>query len=252
MPDLSQNSYSQQPLGTAEFLRLMKTDQPNLFVLGCLNRHITVHSQQIRAIKLIEALKREYSQLDTQSVAIVGAGFAGLTFAAFALDATTADVSLFDLAPRPLWIQDSCKNRWLHPGIYDWPLPSSLEPRTTLPVLNWRAGPAGTVATQVRAEWEHIAATKERLRCDFEARVEAITPGTGGKLSIRLASGEERESDLVVLAVGFGLEVGTQGRVGYWNDDDSLDDLSPDSSVLICGFGDGGLADVLRLCLPDF
>ena len=68
--------------------------------------------------------------IEGKSVAIVGAGFAGLTAAAFALETTTAQVTLFDAAPRPLWLQDACSNRWLHPGIYDWPRPGSLEPRT--------------------------------------------------------------------------------------------------------------------------
>jgi hypothetical protein len=241
------------PLSATEFLKWMSTDldDPGIYLLGSLNRHITVHSQQRRAVNLIRALVATGDGLDGKSVAIVGAGFAGLTAAAFALEKTTAEISLFDTAPRPLWLQDGCANRWLHPGIYDWPLPGSLEPRTALPVLNWRAGTAEDVARQVRAEWDRIAATKGRLHSRFESRVKEVIRTADGRLSVRLHDESALEFDVVVLAVGFGMERGGPGRTGYWNDADGLDGIAPGASVLVSGFGDGGLADVLRLCLPD-
>lgn len=238
------------PLTAADFLRWMKANSPSLYLLGSLNRHITVYSQQRRAINLIQALVEEGGGLDGKTVAIVGAGFAGLTAAAFALESSTAQVTLFDAAPRPLWLQDGCANRWLHPGIYDWPLSGSLEPCTALPVLNWRAGAARDVATQVRTEWERIAATKGLLRLRLETRIAAVTPADG-RLLVDISGDEQEPFDIVVLAVGFGLERGGGGRVAYWNDADGLDGIAQGSSVLISGFGDGGLADVLRLCLPD-
>jgi hypothetical protein len=238
----------------SDFLDWMRTDVDGLYLLGSLNRHVTVHSQQRRAINLIYALDKlgGGDGLNEKSIAIVGAGFAGLTAAAYAIEETGAAVTLFDSAPRPLWLQDSCANRWLHPGIYDWPLPGALEPRTSLPVLNWRADRADNVAKQVRAEWERIAARKQSLVSRFETRVTAVTAETDGKLLVELENGGAARFDRVVLAVGFGMEVGGLGRVGYWNDADGLDSIRPDSSVLISGFGDGGLADVLRLCLPQF
>lgn len=242
------------PLTAAEYLDWMRPDLelPQLYVLGSINRHITVHSQQCRAINLIQALMRDGAGdgLDNKSVAIVGAGFAGLTAAAFATERTTAEVTLFEAAPRPLWLQDDCAGRWLHPGIYDWPYAGSLEPHTALPVLNWRAGSAKAVAAQVRAEWERTAATKAKLRLRFEQRVTGAA-AADGKLVLKVAGGRDEAFDVVILAVGFGLEPGVKGRVGYWNDADGLDGIAPDASVLISGFGDGGLADVLRLCLPQ-
>jgi hypothetical protein len=224
---------------------------PGLYLLGSLNRHITVYSQQCRAINLVRALMKEGNGLDEKSVAVVGAGFAGLTATAFALEKTTAQVTLFDVAPRPLWLQDDCSNRWLHPGIYDWPLPGSLEPWTALPVLNWRAGTASAVARQVRTEWERIAATKQRFHPRLETRITAVTRAHD-RLLLALPAGDEKaDFDIVVLAVGFGLEVGGEGRVAYWNDVDGLDGVAHDATVLVSGFGDGGLADVLRLCLPS-
>jgi hypothetical protein len=225
------------------------TDLPNL--LSPLSPNEFLDSQQRRAINLVRALMQDGDGLHGKSMAIVGAGFAGLTAAAFALEKTTAQVTLFEAAPRPLWLQDNCNSRWLHPGIYDWPLPGSLEPRTALPVLNWRAGAASEVAAQVRAEWDRIAATKGLLRLYLETRIAGVTADGNGKLVLRLADGGEEVFDVVVLAVGFGLESGGQGRIGYWNDADGLDGVALGASVLVSGFGDGGLADVLRLCLPE-
>src|SRR6516162_7056282 len=96
-----------------------------LYCLGFLNRQITVYSQQIRAINLIHALAKlsknaagdAKPDLGEKLVAVVGAGFAGLTAAAFAAE-VGANVHLIEAATRPLWIQDHCENRWIHPRIY--------------------------------------------------------------------------------------------------------------------------------------
>jgi hypothetical protein len=240
---------------TAEFLEWAQTDVPGLFLLGSLNRHITVHSQQRRAVNLVHSLSKTGSGLDGKSMAVVGAGFAGLTAAAYALEETTASVTLIDAAARPLWLQDNCANRWLHPGIYDWPAGDALEPRTSLPLLNWRADTAKNVARQVRAEWERIEAREDRLEVILDKRVMAIARN-GARLRVDFDNRGPEQFDIVVLAVGFGLERGGPADVGYWNDIDGLDsirfDVNPKPSVLISGFGDGGLADVLRLCLPQF
>jgi hypothetical protein len=232
-----------------EFLESMSTEIPGLYVLGSLNWHITVHSQQCRAINLIRSLMGDGRALDDKSLAIVGAGFAGLTAAAYAVEKTTAKVTLIDAAPRPLWIQDSCANRWLHPGIYDWPYAGSLEPCTALPVLNWRAGSARDVARRVRAEFDRIVTTKALLTVLLEKHVRSVNRSDDSLLLD--VDGEQMPFGLVVLATGFGLESGGPCRIGYWNDSDGLDDIAPGESVLISGFGDGGLADVLRLCLPE-
>jgi hypothetical protein len=229
----------------------MSTEVPHVHLLGSFNRHITVHSQQVRAINLVRALMREPGGLDGKRVAIVGAGFAGLTAAAYALDQTTALISLFEAAPRPLWLQDGCVNRWLHPGIYDWPLAGALDPHTALPVLNWRAGSAASVAAQVRSAWERIAAANDRLTVTYGSRVSAYTQEAGDRVRLRFDGGDDWAGDCVILAIGFGLERGGIGRVGYWNDADGLDTIAADSTVLVTGFGDGGLADLLRLALPD-
>ena len=61
------------PLSLSEYLDWMRTDLSGLYILGSLNRHITVHSQQCRAINLIRALMGDGRALEDKSVAIVGA-----------------------------------------------------------------------------------------------------------------------------------------------------------------------------------
>jgi len=73
------------PLGAADFLGEMSAEMPHVHLLGSLNRHITVYSQQTRAINLIDALAKSYDgKLRGRRIAVVGAGFAGLTAAAYA------------------------------------------------------------------------------------------------------------------------------------------------------------------------
>jgi threonine dehydrogenase-like Zn-dependent dehydrogenase len=68
-----------------EILRRMQVpDHDGLFVLGCHERPATFFMQQMRALNLIYALNRK-SQPDTlPSLAVIGAGAAGVTAAAAA------------------------------------------------------------------------------------------------------------------------------------------------------------------------
>jgi hypothetical protein len=238
-------------LGTDSFLDEMKAGLEGAFVLGCFNRYITVYSQQVRAINLVVALMEKHGTMADMRVAIVGAGFAGVTAAAHMLEKTNAEVAVFEAAPRPLWLQDDCRERWLHPGLYDWPLPGSLEPRTYLPVMNWRAGRTRDVVAQVREQWDDVRNRKPNLTCYFDTVVSAVERAAKGRLRLILQpAGDAGEYDIVIVAVGFGVENGGLARPSYWNDVDGL--VRAHGNVLVAGFGDGALADLLRLCLPDY
>jgi hypothetical protein len=239
------------PLTADDYLKELKGGVEGLYVLGSFNRYITVHSQQIRAVNLIHALVEKTGPHVDKDVAIIGAGFAGVTAAAYALERTNAAVTVFEAAPRALWLQEHCWERWLHPGLYDWPLPGSLEPRTYLPVMNWTTGPAHQVVAQVREQWNEALSRKANLTCHFNSPVSAVKPAKNGRLSVTVnAPMDLPDYDVVILAVGFGLEDAGLEQPSYWNDIDGL--LRPSGSVLISGFGDGGLADLLRLCLPSY
>src|SRR5260221_7192171 len=86
----------------------------HVYLLGSLERGLTVYSQQLRAHNLAWALSKE--RRDLRQVAVVGAGISGLTL-------TTALLSLLPGTKVTLierfWdicaFQQGCENRWLHP-----------------------------------------------------------------------------------------------------------------------------------------
>ena len=255
-------------LSTEALLDEMRVGSDDVYLLGALNRHITIYSQQTRAINLVHALAESRGgNLASVRIAVVGAGFAGLTAAAYAAKEKLAEVVVIERALRPLWLQDQSTKRWLHPRIYDWPNAGALEPYSDLPVLNWRAGPACTVSAKVRAQWDDLTARNERLGAYYGWRVTSWKTDADKKLQLSVVpegAGDlalppsviNQPFDLVVLAVGFGLERSTIGPPGscpsYWNDVDGLDDLHPGQTIAIVGLGDGGLTDVLRLSIRSF
>lgn len=160
-------------------------DFASLFVLGSHEAvRVTVPSQQIRAIKLIDALwgrleaeafKRaeaegklnemgfpgESHSLHGRKILVVGAGAGGLTAAAFAAQ-HGADIMVVDRAPE---ILDRIRRseRLLHPRLYEWGSPQGFEvedrsyiksPEADLPVLDWKKGPAKAVAEDLARQWE--------------------------------------------------------------------------------------------------
>lgn len=229
--------------------------QPGIFILGCLERRITVFSQQTRALNLIYSLFREQKLQRGAKVAVVGGGAAGLTAAAGAarLGCRVTLLERMNIL-LPLW--RSNHTRWLHPHIYDWPKPGSERDTADLPLLGWQAGKAWQVADQILDQWEV-------LRREHDIKVHE------GARKVQLASGPELrwrakgkdysgQFDAVILAVGFGLEKKQKGApfVSYW-DDEGLDNPAREPNwsrrhYLISGTGDGGLVDLFRVRLQGF
>jgi hypothetical protein len=121
--------------------------QKSVYFLGVLEDQVTLLSQQIRALNLVDALLERNLIRDTGSVAIIGGGAAGLTVAA-AFAAAAPNLKKIDVYERKddvLHLQKRSE-RYLHPHLYDWPATGSDSPDAGLPLLTWRAGPAGEVA----------------------------------------------------------------------------------------------------------
>jgi hypothetical protein len=98
----------------------------------------------------------------------------------------------------------SLSSGWLHPGLYDWPLPGSLEPQTQLPVMNWTTGPAHDVVARVREQWDDLSSRKANLRCFFDTGVAGLERLSNGRLSLSVATPTAPlECDVVIIAVGF-------------------------------------------------
>ena len=270
------------PAATATSHRL--SDEPPLYAIGSFDTRVTVLSQQTRALNLAWSLVESgvVPVRDDEArgrIAIVGAGFAGLTFAAGLLrKGARCDLFLFEERDTLLPLQQGSDTRWLHPHIYDWPADGSEATAAMLPVLNWTAARSSDVVVQVLDDWAQVLKDRAsvvgdgasiRLFCNTRhlqltgcrdhpdrARVEWVgeerDPVDG---TVRDASGSARGSaetfDAVVLAVGFGLEA---GKASYWRNETlgqpSLNE--PRRTYLLSGQGDGAMIDLLRIRISQF
>lgn len=244
---------------------------PRVYVLGSLERRVTVYAQQVRALNLVYALQACKRLTSGSRVAVVGAGAAGLMCAAGALH-SGAQVTLLEKCKHvlPLFrMADPEKpvNRWLHPRVYDWPQPGWDKPRASLPLLDWRSGSVAEVAEQLLTGWNRIAQTfQTTLKSHIDVNKVRIAKST--EHAVRLSwtkteSGRKRpgrgDFDIVVLAVGFGLESYERAdERSYWEPDDIdssagfREGIDAPKTWLVSGCGDGGLTDLLRVRLDGF
>jgi hypothetical protein len=220
-----------------------------VFVLGCFEKRVTVYSQQIRALNLVDGILSENLVRPNGKVAIVGGGVAGMT-AAVALAKAAPDLKqldLFESRTRVLALQHG-SSRFLHPHFYDWPAAGSDGPDAGLPIMNWQAGPAGVVADTLRDEFERVTRCSV-LRSHLGLSVTALQPNSFGLVRVLTSDGSaiNRIYDAVILAIGFGLERCMDGETPpYWTPSGLAGPiLAPivNPVIFISGNGDGGLVD---------
>lgn len=223
----------------------------NVHVLGSFEKRVTLWSQQHRALNLVYALHHEGLLGPGKHVAVVGGGVAGLTAAAAAAQ-KGAQVTVLERQSELLHLLQGNHTRWVHPRIYDWPLPGSEEAHAGLPLLDWEAGLAGDVCEQILTGF-HRAAPGCRILCGVEDL--QIAEGPGPRRRLHWTAGSE-DFDLVIFAVGFGIERTVENLllVSYWRDDSlHQPEVEPGTRIhLVSGCGDGGLTDLLRLRLTQF
>ncbi|WP_166301153.1 NAD(P)-binding protein [Bradyrhizobium sp. 2S1] len=255
----------------------------SIYSIGNFDAGVTVLSQQTRALNLACAMIEDglvsctipgRKPPQTRNIAIVGGGFAGLTFAA-GLIAKNANVkiSMFEERDVLLPLQHGSDARWLHPNIYNWPEAGSEMTAAMLPIMNWTAARASDVTVQLLSEWKIFAArpvNEIKLFCNTRhLQIQAIArrqklrlewvgerrdPRDGGILDDAQTSaiGASEDFDHIVLAVGFGLERG--GTTSYWRNEElgqpSLKE--PRKTYMVSGGGDGGMIDLLRLRVSYF
>jgi hypothetical protein len=85
--------------------------------------------------------------------------------------------------------------------------------------MNWTAGPAGEVAATLRAEFEAARHTSV-LTLHADQTVTKLVPSTLGPIRVVIDKGSAigRIYDVVILAVGFGLEAHLDGETpSYWS-----------------------------------
>jgi len=246
-----------------------------LYLLGSLERGVTIYSQQIRAHNLAWALWEMDRRIGVLgNVAVVGGGIAGLTLSACLL-ALHHDIKItlfeqsWDLCP----VQQGSDVRWVHPRIYDWPFEGSRAPSASLPVLDWSEGRASDVARTVLRDFSRYSATfaksHERLRVYLGLRnfkIEATRrtiSWVGHAASLKeeffelgRPEGDTQQFDKIILTTGFGTETHVEGykKDSYWRNE-QLGQPPSDGSLhrfLVSGFGDGAMVDLCRLKIERF
>jgi hypothetical protein len=230
---------------------------PRLYVLGCFARYVTVYAQQVRALNLVDTLAKSGHLSARSEVAVIGGGIAGLTAAAAAAVRGVHRVAVFEKLGNTMRIQRGTEKRFIHPHIYDWPAVPPLrnkeaEERAGLDILDWAPGRACEVVDELDRQWEALRRRHPALEVPrFECKAIEITP-EGSKWAVSVGSNRAETFDVAVLAVGFGRD-SADPTEGYWTDT-NLDGLEAESAGtwFVSGHGDGGLTDLMRLCIMDF
>lgn len=270
-----------------DLIKTFRVDGSSLYIIGTFDSGVTVFSQQTRALNLAWAaiesdLIPAVSRIDPakrsagRKIAIVGAGFAGLSVAAGLLaKGAEAEVTLFEQRDTLLPLQQGSDSRWLHPRIYDWPRAGSEASVAMLPLLNWTAARASDVVVQVLSQWRRLverlgtkkvklycnarhlqihetADKSDRLRIEWVGECRDPCDGTAQAGQPGAATGMSEDFDHVILAIGFGLE--RDGVLSYWRNETvgqpSLDE--PRRTYLISGQGDGAMIDLLRIRISQY
>jgi hypothetical protein len=216
-----------------------------VLVLGCYEQRVTVYSQQVRALNLVDAMISEKLVREGGTIAIVGGGVAGITAAVALAKAAPRQkrLELFEGRSQILEFQRN-STRYLHPHLYDWPSPDSLIEDAGLPIMNWRAGEAGDVAAALRVQFE------ENTRIILNESTPVTGLDASGRWEVRVitpGSAVGKMYDVVVLAIGFGLERYQTGDTPpYWHPSHLAGALLTQSdkpNTFISGNGDGGLVE---------
>lgn len=245
------------PLSNAEVLDSCRvSDARSVYLLGCLEQRVTLYAQQVRALNLVAALVDEGRLTAGSRVAVVGGGAAGLTAAAAITLAfpKIKVLNVYERMPELLHLQTGSPHRYLHPHIYDWPNPGSLELDAGLPVLNWTAGPAAVVAAQILDAFTQVCERTPQMQRRTGCRVERVYEFPGEEMGCRVrAAGHsptEETYDLALLSIGFGIEhtTDTEKNRPYWDAHllvGPLRGAADTYDIFVSGNGDGGLVDFM-------
>jgi len=224
---------------------LQVPNQAGLFILGGFARRVTIYSQQVRAINLIDALAGQGYLTPASKVAVVGAGFSGLTAAA-ALTKLGIRPTLYDTQTASMHLQRSCATRYIHPHIYDWPSEDINKIQASLPVLDWSANGSKNVVLEVQRDWDQHYKGKVSERLGKKVRDILVQ---GQQWQVVIEDGTSDTFDIIILAVGFGAEAEAKFSTTYWGDLPLEAAQVQEQTWMVSGAGDGALTDVIRLCM---
>ncbi|MEO1523203.1 MAG: FAD-dependent oxidoreductase [Cyanobacteria bacterium J06633_2] len=202
---------------------------PGVYILGCFDHKKTIHTQQRRAVALVNALSKFGEITPEKRIAVIGGGIGGLT-AARAAAHHGATVTLFEKQRGLVPIQSGNTQRIIHPHIYDWPDEGSENETSELPFLNWSAGACNDVFHRVTDEFNNYVANtaSEILSVKDETSISSvcIAEPAPDRARVEISSDDGTFHDffdIVLVAVGFGLETRSAeagGVISYWQNDD--------------------------------
>ena len=132
---------------------------PGVYILGSFDYKKTIHTQQKRAVALVNSLSRFDEIGATKRVAVIGGGAGGMT-AARAAASKGASVAIFEKQNELAPLQSRNTQRIVHPNIYDWPEGGALREESELPFLNWSAGVCDEVFSKITREFLEYAGNK--------------------------------------------------------------------------------------------
>lgn len=260
--------------------------RPNCYFVGPYAQRVSFASQQIRALDLVTGLSSlKYDLLKRQgiSVAIVGAGLAGM-MAAAALRSHNIKVHIFEAENEILCKHEAAHHRLVHPTIGRWPF-EELQHTSRLPLFNWCASSCDKVMAKIKDEWNtylHPTIYKPNEKLDDflivpNTKVRKVEKGQeiDGDRKVRVLLDEKRpnltdekrwvkhEYDLAIVATGYGLENldARKSANNYWTYDrldldvqyeSDKEDDDQKKTFYVTGCGDGGLIDFCRIIHGDF
>jgi hypothetical protein len=225
------------------------------FALGCFERKITIHAQQTRALNLVFALFKDKKLTEKSDICIIGGGISAI-MAAAALVSKGCTVKLFEKAGALCPVQRGDNNRFLHPGIYDWPLSHSMDNETDFPFLNWKADISKNVIRQLIDGYKKFRTGVDEY---LEVEVKEVIEKTDHvHVILKRDYNNKFRFDYVIYAGGFGEEKDELGMEtnSYWRCEclhqELLGTAKKTPKAMLAGTGDGGLIDCLRAIIADF
>ncbi|MCE7030514.1 FAD-dependent oxidoreductase [Jiella avicenniae] len=242
----------------SDLIRLCKPNPgQRAYVLGGLAHRVSIHTQQLRAVRLVAELLNTGEIGGTDRAIVVGGGFAGITCAA-ALAAKGIEVTIFERSKELVPIQVRNRTRVLSPTSVSWP-DIELNDTTDLPFLNWYSGYSQDVANSVLEDFRRLFINEENAKVSIrlKSQVRRIDVKAHPDDHFEVCFSEVGQdvssivhSDLIFLATGFPFERKISGfdRFSYWEDRNALPlNYSGECPrVAIIGDGDGALTDLFR------
>jgi hypothetical protein len=233
----------------------------HIYSLAPRGYRVGFYFQMRRAVLLIKALEERYGRdfLMTAKIAVIGAGASGIMAFCALRRMQAKEVTLYEASDKYLNTAALASHRLVHPSYNRWPMLGSMDPFTSMPLLNWCAGSGPDVAAQMQELIESDAEfdLASRLFCKHRCLsvTELVSSGTPVVRVNFDCSGSPKSEDfaLALVCVGFGGELSEDwGFEDYWTPESvELDKDEHQRPTRVFGTGDGALIDILRCCAKD-